>query len=95
MVDDHNHNHDGNNNDHSTPNHGREQLLAGWKQEAATTMMATTTWPHDERPTTRLQPHEQLLMGWITGGMMKTMTEEDRGQWDSDMRRTTRGGRQQ
>jgi hypothetical protein len=27
--------------------------------------------------TTRSQPHEQLLMGWITGGLTMTRTEGD------------------
>jgi hypothetical protein len=29
--------------------------------------------------TTHPQPHEQLLVGWVTGEPMMTTTEEDRG----------------
>ena len=36
-----------------------------------------------EQHTTRPKPHEQLLMGWIMGGMMMMMTQDD-----GDMGRT-------
>ena len=49
------------------------------KRTATTVMTMAMTWPHDERPTTRPQPHEQLLVGWIAGGRTTTTTEGDGG----------------
>jgi hypothetical protein len=42
--------------------------------------------PHDGRHTTHPQPHEQLLMGWIMGGIAATMTG---GSNEGGGRRTT------
>jgi hypothetical protein len=51
-----------------------------------TTTMETGPPNYDnERHTTRVQPHEQLLMGWVAGGttiMMAEATTMTAGEWN-------------